>query len=157
MADCSHEEGIVPAGAFDFAAYRGLIGDRSQDVECKLSQESEILGCMVLSRPIAIFGEVNVEHPMQAVLDAPMAASDLDKSLRRHVFRQNIVADERRIGVLPSQTSSRSDPPNGCDTGKAVEFCQAGIADDRCAAGLASIVSRWFDLFCAAALPRSRE
>src|SRR5271169_4402760 len=57
--------------------------------------------------------------------------------------------------MLPSQTSARCDPPDSCDTGKAVEFGQLGIADHRCAAGLASIVHRWFDLFGAAALSRS--
>jgi hypothetical protein len=33
-----------------------------------------------------------------------------------------------------------------------MEFGQAGITDDGCAAGLASVVGRWFDLFDAAAL-----
>src|SRR5262245_21498349 len=140
MADCPQEEGIVPASAFDFATYRGLVGDRLQDVECKLSHEGEVFRGVVFPCPTAVFGEMDVEHPMQLVLDAPMAPSDLQKSLRRHVFRQNIVADERRIGVLPSQTSAQCDPPDSCDTGKAVEFGQAGIADDRCAAGLASVV-----------------
>ena len=77
MADRPQEEGVVPASAFDFTAYRGFVWDRLQDVECKLSQESKVFGRMVLSRPIAILGEMDVEQPMQPVLDAPMASGDL--------------------------------------------------------------------------------
>ena len=153
MADCLQQKGIVPAGPFDFAAYRGLKRKRLEDIECDLSHEGKILWRIVFSRAIAIFGKMDVEDPMQLVLNAPMAPSDLQKPLRRHVFRQDVVADEGQIGALPSQTSARCDPPDSCDTGKAVKFGQAGIADDRCAPGLASVVGRWFDLFGAAALP----
>ena len=142
MADCLQKEGVVPAGAFDFASYRGLKWKRLQDIERQLSHEGKILWRMVLSRPITILGEMNIEHPMQLVLDTPMALGYPQKFFWRHVFRQNIVADEGCIGTLPSQTSARCDAPDSCDTGKAVEFGQPGIADDRCPSGLASIPNR---------------
>lgn len=82
MADCLQKECVVPASALDFAAYRGLKWKRLQDVETELSQEGKILGRMVLSRSITILGEMNVEYPMQPVLDAPMAPGDMQKSLR---------------------------------------------------------------------------
>lgn len=87
MADCMQKEGVIPPSALDFAAYRGLKWKRLKDIEAKLSQKSKVLGSMILSRPIAILGEMDVKHPMQLVLDGPMAPSDLQKSLWRHVFR----------------------------------------------------------------------
>ena len=65
MADCLQKEGVVPACAFDFAAYRDLKWKRLQDVEAKLSHEGKILGRVILSRPIAILGEIDIEHPVQ--------------------------------------------------------------------------------------------
>jgi len=117
MADCLQKECVVPAGAFDFAAYRGLKWKRLQDVERQLSHQGKILWRMVLSRSIAILGEMNVEHPMQLVLDTPMAPRYPQKFCRWHIFRQNIVTDERRIGTLPSQTSARCDAPDRRDAG----------------------------------------
>src|SRR3979490_340848 len=90
MADCLQKEGVVPACAFDFAAYRGLMRNRLQDVECKLSHEGKVLGRVVFPRSIAVLGEMDVENPMEAILDAPVAPSDLQKPLRRHIFRKDI-------------------------------------------------------------------
>src|SRR5476651_1438797 len=72
MADCLQKEGVVPACAFDFAAYRGLKRKRLQDVECDLSHKGKILGRVVLSRPILVLGEMDVENPVELVLDAPV-------------------------------------------------------------------------------------
>src|ERR1700738_3369597 len=98
MTDCLQKEGGGPACALDFAAYRGLKRKRLQDVEGKLSKASKILGRVVFPRPIVVLGKMDVEHPVQLVLDTPVASSNVQKPLRRHVFRQDVVADERRIG-----------------------------------------------------------
>src|SRR5436190_12201719 len=88
MAEGFHEEGIVPAGAFDFAPYGCGVGVGSQDVEGEPAQNGEVLGSIVLPRPIAILGEMDVKHPMELVLDGPVTAGDVQQPLRRHVFGQ---------------------------------------------------------------------
>src|SRR5256885_9344397 len=85
MAEGFHEEGIVPAGAFDFAPYGCGVGVGSQDVEGEPAQNGEVLGSIVLPRPIAILGEMDVKHPMELVLDGPVTAGDVQQPLRRHV------------------------------------------------------------------------
>src|ERR1700687_5500078 len=77
MAERCHEEGIVPASTFDFAPYGCAIGVGSQDVEGKPAKNGEVLGSIVLSRAIAILGEMDVEHPMELVLDCPVTAGDV--------------------------------------------------------------------------------
>jgi len=77
MADCLQKESIIPSGAFDFAAYRGLQGKRLQDVKRDLSQESKILGRVVFPRSTPILGELDIEHPVQLIFDAPVASNYL--------------------------------------------------------------------------------
>jgi hypothetical protein len=79
MTERCHEEAVVPAGTLDFAAYGRGIGVSSQDVEGEPSQNGEVLRGVVLSRAIAILGKLDVEHPMEFVLDGPMAAGDLQQ------------------------------------------------------------------------------
>lgn len=71
-----------------------------------------MLAGVVLSGTIAILGEVNVEHPMKLILDAPMAAADMQQPLGRDVFGQEIVAHDRRIGWLAAQAPARSEAPH---------------------------------------------
>ncbi len=68
MTEHGEEEGVVPAGALDFAPYRCGIGMGSEDVEGEPAQNGEVLGRVVLSCPIAILGEMDVEHPVELVL-----------------------------------------------------------------------------------------
>src|ERR1700687_6107361 len=157
MAEYCHEEGIVPTGALDFAPYGCVIGVSSQDVEGKPAQNGEVLRSVVLSRAIDVLVEMDVEHPMEFVLDGPMAAGDLQQPLWGRVFGQEIVAYKRRVGALASQVSARSDPAHRSDTWKAVDRIQAGIAHDGRAPRFAPIVSGAVDLLGAAALARSRK
>src|SRR5262245_36841194 len=83
MADGGQEEGIVPAGTLDFSLDRGAIGVGSQDVEGKPTQDGEVFGCVVLSGAVGVLGEVDVEHPMELVLDGPMTARDVQQPLGR--------------------------------------------------------------------------
>jgi hypothetical protein len=63
MTERCREKGIVPGGALDLAAYGCAIGVGSKDVEGEPTQNGEVLGRIVLSRAIAIFGKMDVEHP----------------------------------------------------------------------------------------------
>jgi hypothetical protein len=91
MAESSHEEGIIPAGAFDFSSQGSSIRVGSQDVEGKSAENGEVLGSMVAARAVGILGKIDVEHPMELVLDAPMAAGDTEQPLGRDVFGKDIV------------------------------------------------------------------
>ena len=77
MTEGCHEEGIVPAGTFDFAPDGCRIRVGSQNVEGEPAKNGEVLGGVVLAGAVAILGEVDVEHPMELVLDAPVTAGDL--------------------------------------------------------------------------------
>src|SRR5579872_743228 len=81
MTEYGQKEGIVPAGAFDFAPNGSAVWMGSQDIESEPAESGEVLGSIVLARAIAILGEVDVEHPMELVLDAPMAASEMQQPL----------------------------------------------------------------------------
>ena len=98
MTECSHEEGIVPACALEFAPQGRAVWVGSQDIEGEPAQNGEVFGSMVPSRAIAVLGEMNVEHPMQLVFDTPLAAGDVQELLGRHVFGQEIVAYDLRAG-----------------------------------------------------------
>jgi hypothetical protein len=91
MAEDLHEESIVPASALDFAPQGGSIWVSSQDVEGEPAQNGEVLGSMVAARTVVVLGKMDVEHPMELVLDTPMAAGDVEQPLGRDVFGQEIV------------------------------------------------------------------
>ena len=101
---------------------------------------------MVAARTVAVLGKMDVEHPMELVLDAPMAAGDVEQPLGRDVFGQEIVTHDGRIGALTPQASARGDAPHRSGTWKAVEASQAGIAHDCGAARFAPIVGGTVDL-----------
>src|SRR5215211_3519376 len=146
MTEHCHEEGVVPAGALDFAPYGCAIGVGLEDVEREPAQDSEVLGSIVLSCAISILGELNVEHPVELVLDGPMTARDLQQPLGGHIFGQEIMAHDRRVGAMAAQASARGDPAHRNDAGKAVERSQAGVAHDRRAPDFAPVVIGRFDL-----------
>src|SRR5882724_4808401 len=155
MAEGGHEEGIVPASPLDFAAQGCAVWVSSQDVESEPTQDGEVLWSVVLPCPIAILGEMDVKYPMELVLDAPMAAGDVQQPLGRHVFGQEIVAHDRGVGTLPPQVPARGDPAHRRGAWKAIEGSQAGIAHDGRAPRFAPIVDGPVDLLGDTALARS--
>jgi hypothetical protein len=110
MAENLHEEGIVPASAPDFEADGFAVGVGSQDVEGEPPENGEVLRRVVLSGAVAVLGEVDVEHPVELVLAAPMTARDVKQPLGRDVLGPEIVAHNQRIGALAAQASARGDP-----------------------------------------------
>src|SRR3981189_3184906 len=71
LTEHGEEEAVLPPCAFDFSAYGRGTGMGSKDVEGKPAQDGEVLGSIVHSGPVAVLVEVNVEHPVQLVLDGP--------------------------------------------------------------------------------------
>ena len=76
-----HQEVVVPTGdlalAFDAVIHRMLL----QQANAKTAKPGEIVGQTSLTRPTLVFVERYVEHPMQRVLNAPMATHRLCKPL----------------------------------------------------------------------------
>ncbi len=104
----SQEEGIVPASAFDFAAQGRAIWVSSEDFEGEPAQNSKVLRSIVLSSTIAVLGEVNIEHPMELVLDTPVAAGDAQQPLGGDVLGPEIVAHDRGVGrAAPANAGAR--------------------------------------------------
>lgn len=132
MSEKLEKEGIFPTGAFDFLTDGGLGRVVANDVERQPSQDSEVLGRVVLSDPVGVFGEDNVEDPMQTVLDAPVTAHALQQSLGRDVFREQVVSHGRLLGPPAMDTSARCDAGQGSDSGKAVCRGHAGVANVAC-------------------------
>jgi hypothetical protein len=97
-----------------------------QDVEGKPAENGEILGSIVHSRPVAVLVEVDVEHPVQLVLDGPMTARNLQQSLGGHGLGEQVVAQDRRIGTIALQLPARGDAADRNHTREAVEGSQAG-------------------------------
>src|ERR1700676_2386241 len=157
MAVGRHEEGIVPASPLDFAPHGCAVWVSSQDVEGEPTQNGEVFGSVVLPRPIGVLGKMDVEHPMELVLDAPMTAGDVQQLAGGHVFGQEIVAYNRGVGMLTSQTPARGDPAYRRDAREAVQGRQAFVTHDGRAPRFASIVAGAISLPGDAALTRSRK
>lgn len=124
----------------------------SVNVERQLAQDREVLGSIVFPRPVPVLGEVDIERPMKPVLDAPVTACDVQEALGRHVFGQQIMAYERRIGRMTALASARGDPADRNDAGESVNRGQTGIAHDCRSSQFAPIVTRRLDLLGTAAL-----
>ena len=105
MTEHAKKEGIVPTGALDFLAHRYGRRMCPDEVECELADDCKVLGSMVFPGSVAVFVEDDIEHPMQLVLDGPMAAHDLQKFFGREVFGKQIVACERALGTTAVQTT----------------------------------------------------
>jgi len=157
MTERCHEKGIVPGGALDLAAYGCAIGVGSKDVEGEPTQNGEVLGRIVLSRAIAIFGKMDVEHPMESVFDTPVDAGDVEQSLGGDIFGQQIMAHDRRIGTPASQASAQGNPAHRNDARKTIAGSQAGVAHDSGTARFVSIVTGRVDVLGEAALAGARE
>ncbi len=70
-----HQEVVVPAGELAFAfnaVFRGMLLEQA---DRETSKPGEVVGHVPLARATLVFVEGHVEHPMQRVLDAPLAAN----------------------------------------------------------------------------------
>lgn len=68
MTKHGEDEAVVLTGALDFPAYRCGSRMGSEDVESEPAQEGEVLGSIVHSRPVAVLVEVDIEDPVQLVV-----------------------------------------------------------------------------------------
>ena len=76
------EEVVVPSSAFELAAHGAFRGFELGEVEGEAPEECEIARPVVLAIARLILVEDDVEHPMELVLDGPVAADGVE-ALRR--------------------------------------------------------------------------
>jgi hypothetical protein len=86
------EEGVVPAGAFDLATGRAVIGVGAQDVEGAAAQAGEVLGRVILAGMGAVFVENDVQDPVQTVVDLPVRSYDFEEARSQEDPREEKVA-----------------------------------------------------------------
>jgi hypothetical protein len=84
------EEVIVPGGDFTAQAQRILTGGGSQKVVGHVFDGGEVGGCVVGSHAALVVAEHHVHHPVEAVLDGPVAAHDGADQGRHHDQRCEI-------------------------------------------------------------------
>src|SRR5580698_4252094 len=77
MGEERGEEGVVPSCSLDLAFDGALVWVLSQGVEGELSDEGEVLRGMILSASVGVFGEADVENPVELVLDGPVCTGDV--------------------------------------------------------------------------------
>src|SRR6185437_8055712 len=74
MDQSIEKEGFAPSGMEHLVAHALRPGRCLQDVDCELAQDGEVLGGMIFAAAAGVFGEQDIEDPMEIVLDAPMGA-----------------------------------------------------------------------------------
>ena len=68
----------------------------SWNIEGEPAQSGEFFGRIVLAGATSVLGKMDAEHPVELVLDAPVAAGDGQQPLGRGAFGQEII---RTTGV----------------------------------------------------------
>src|SRR3954449_10344250 len=77
-------EVVVPGGGFALALEVCLqCGVGASKVERDFAEQGQVPGCVALAHPARVFVEPDVEHPMQPVLDRPMASDGGGELCRR--------------------------------------------------------------------------
>lgn len=79
----SHTDIVIPSGplALESQAGLGRVGFvRTNEVQHNLLEQGEALGSVVLADHAVILSEADIEHPVKAVLDAPMRSHDAANS-----------------------------------------------------------------------------
>src|SRR6202048_4479110 len=157
MADEAYQEGVVPAGALDFAAHRLAVRMGAQNVEGESSQGGEVLRRVVFPRPVLVLIHDDVEHPVQLVFDAPVRAHRRQQPLGRDIFGEQEVAHRRRVGGLATVAAARGDAAQRLDPGKVCFVRKAGRSQYGGASRLAPVMAARLDPFGDAALAAAGE
>src|SRR5664279_471156 len=86
--------GVVPSSfeAFSLdAALGGLV--LSEQVECDTVEDGEVLRGMAGPFAVEVFGEADIEHPVEFVFDAPVLADEAIQVRGRRLEAGDVVAD----------------------------------------------------------------
>jgi hypothetical protein len=56
-----------------------------------LKRAGLVLSGMAMTRPVGIFPELDIQHPMRAILNSPMTSDRVGKELMRSIAGRNAV------------------------------------------------------------------
>src|SRR5882672_2779949 len=109
MADEVEKIVFVPSGTEKFSPQRSLgVWVMSCNIECKSPQDGEGCGGVVFAVSRRVFVERDIQSPMQAILDVPVAAADGKQSFWAHFLGEKKVALERLLpAALTDDTANR--------------------------------------------------
>ena len=71
------EELVVPCGAFEFDVHGAFGFFLADDVEGDVAEHGEVVWAVVFSVAGVVLVHDHIEHPVEAILDAPMGAGDV--------------------------------------------------------------------------------
>ena len=77
MADDESGRGVVTSGSLALSCNGDFRSGGSQDIEGDFTQDGEVFWAVVLAVAGAVLIKGGVEHPVEAVLDAPMRSHGL--------------------------------------------------------------------------------
>jgi len=128
MADEVEKIVFVPSGTEKFSPQRSLgVWVMSCNIECKSPQDGEVCGGVVFAVSRRVFVERDIQGPMQAILDVPVAAADGKQSFWAHFLGEKKVALERLLlAALTDDTANRGkawEIPNQPDDASGNDGC----------------------------------
>jgi len=110
---------------------------QAQQVECQLAQDSQVLRSMVLAVAREVLVEEDVEHPVQLVLDTPVAAHNGQQAGRRDQLGEQEISHDRLLGAAVD-AALQTDARHRRDAGEVVLAGQRPAAHHH---GMAMLVS----------------
>jgi hypothetical protein len=155
MAKEGEKEVVVPGCVQHFAPHGSDVRADLKRVDGELAQDGEIFRGMIQAAAVFVFGEDNIEDPMQIVLDAPMAAHDLEQLGGGELSRQQEVAD--RLDGSGVGTPPAGDAADRFDAGKAVLGRHVGCRDDGSLTPFAPVVRQRAGMMGARSASGGRE
>ncbi len=154
------EESVGTVGFFHFAADWDFGRFGVERVDRHVFESGEILWTVVASVAGAVLVHVDIEHPVEAVFDAPMGAGGLVQALGREGFGEQIVGGlgGRRVGVRALEFARAANCADGFQAGPVMAVLQpTDIVGDDGASGLdAPMVGVGLQVACARASGSAR-
>src|SRR5690606_21080702 len=103
MADSIDEVVVVPGAFSDAVADGDFVGIGGlEDVSDDAIEERGVGGSVVLAGTVEVLVEMDVEHPVQAVLDLPVRPGELECLLRREHGGGHEQARQRLALIAPA-------------------------------------------------------
>src|SRR5262245_5614743 len=107
------EEGVIPAGLLALALEGAFAGVLFEDGQGDAAEPGEVLGGIAGAGAAGVLAEDHVEDPMDAVLNAPMAADPCGQHLGQFLDAGDVVV--RLVAVLVRLTPLAADVDDGLE------------------------------------------
>ena len=134
FTDRVHEQAdqifVVPAGDVHSSRERVPVVHEAHDVQGDAPDGGEAFRSVQRSIPHSILAHDDVQNPVEAILDPPVVARELQQPLRRNLRAHDVVADGPLRPAL--QLADGLDPADGLEAGPIMPVLQpADIVRDR--------------------------